>query len=170
MKIRLQTVFALFARSRRGLAPALLLLVLACSESWVLVRVIDGDTLRARKAGHEEKVRLKGVDAPEIPHPRFGRFTLDPYGYESKECLSRLVGGHTLRLEFDTPRGLPERDQYGRLLAYVWADGVLVNAELIRRGCARAYLRFPHSRLEEFIRLEAEARAAERGLWGLEPG
>jgi micrococcal nuclease len=56
-------------------------------------------------------------------------------------------------------------DRYGRLLRYVYVGDRLVNAEMIRQGYARAYLRFPFSRRDEFREHEQEARERERGLW-----
>jgi micrococcal nuclease len=59
------------------------------------------------------------------------------------------------------------RDQYGRLLAYVFVGNRLANAEIIRRGYAYAYTRFPFRRQAEFIALEREARERQYGLWHL---
>jgi micrococcal nuclease len=55
----------------------------------------------------------------------------------------------------------------GQGLAYVYLeDGTFVNAEIIRQGYGLAYTRFPFKHLEEFRRLEREARESKRGLWG----
>jgi endonuclease YncB( thermonuclease family) len=62
-----------------------------CDDGWRVKRVIDGDTVIVATGAGEEKVRLKGVDAPEIPHPDFGRFKSDPYGPESRRCLIDLL-------------------------------------------------------------------------------
>ena len=124
-----------------------------CSGEWTAVYVIDGDTFRARRGAVREKVRLKGVDAPEVPHPEYGRKG-DPFGWESRECLMGLIEGRVVRLGFDASSQIQERDQYGRLLAYVYVDEKLINKLLIRRGCARAFRKYPHSRMEEFIRAD----------------
>jgi micrococcal nuclease len=129
-----------------------------------LVRVIDGDTIVVRlPEGSEERVRYIGMDTPE--EPRSG----DPGGPLSGEATAVnevLVADGDLRLEFD--RDL--RDDFGRLLAYVFADGVLVNEELVRRGLAVARSYPPNTaRDEELAAAEREARAAGRGIWGL-PG
>jgi micrococcal nuclease len=127
--------------------------------------VIDGDTVVVGRRGVEQKVRLKGVDAPEIPHPEHGQLRNDPFGYESRECLEQILDGRPVRLVSALPSGAPEHDDYGRLLAYVYEGDTLVNAELIRRGCARAFNRYPHPRQKEFNELEAQARAQGLGLW-----
>ena len=78
-----------------------------------------------------------------------------------------MVEGRRVRLEFDqgnTASG--HKDRYGRTLAYVFLeDGALLNAEIIKQGYGHAYTQFPFSRMEEFRRLEREAREQRRGLW-----
>ncbi len=121
-----------------------------------VVRVIDGDTLVVLRGGVTERVRLLRIDAPERNEP----------GYrESKEALRSLLKGREVVIEFERPR-LEKRDRYGRLLAYVLADGVNVNVEMVRLGRARFWTKYGAGRLaDEFRRAEAEARAARRGLW-----
>jgi len=120
-------------------------------------RVIDGDTL---ELGTGEDVRLIGVDTPETKHPKK---PVQRFGQEAAAFTKRLVEGHEVRLEYDQQR----TDKYGRTLAYVYlADGTFLNAEIIRQGYGFAYTRFPFKYLEEFRRLEREAREAKRGLWG----
>ena len=87
------------------------------------------------------------------------------FGHEaSRFTASLLPGGTVVRLVGDAE---PD-DQYGRLLAYVYrrADGLFVNAELVRRGYA-AVLTIPPNvaHTDEFVALAADARRAGRGLW-----
>ena len=121
-------------------------------------RVLDGDTL---VLDNGETVRLIGVDAPETNHPEI---PVQRFGKESAEYLRRLVEGFECTLEYE-PSSI--RDQYGRLLAYVFVGERLANAEIIRRGYAYAYTRFPFRRQDEFIALEREARERQYGLWHL---
>ncbi|HEX7124423.1 MAG TPA: thermonuclease family protein [Thermodesulfobacteriota bacterium] len=118
-------------------------------------KAVDGDTLLLATG---EMVRLIGVDAPETDGP-YTR--AEPFGTRAAAFVREAAEGRRIRLEIGPER----RDAYGRTLAYVHVDDLDLNAELIRRGLARAYRRFPHRRLDEFVRLEAEARAAGRGLW-----
>jgi micrococcal nuclease len=68
-----------------------------------------------------------------------------------------------VRLELD----VQPRDQYGRLLAYVYVGEVVVNAELVRQGYALLSTVPPNVTHEAlFVRLQREAREARRGLWG----
>jgi micrococcal nuclease len=122
-----------------------------------VVAVLDGDTIILSGG---EKVRYAGLNTPETHHPD----KLPEYcGREAFEANRRLVAGKTVRLEFDARR----RDQYGRLLAYVHVDGLFVNAELIRQGYGQVSTYKENRRYhEEFERLQQNAIAARRGLWG----
>jgi endonuclease YncB( thermonuclease family) len=123
----------------------------------VLVRVVfDGDTIDVATVG---RVRLLGIDAPEIGH-RFD--TTAPFGREAKERLTSLIAHRWVRLEYDRKR----EDVYDRQLAYVLLeDGTFVNALLVREGLARVSTRVPLARLDELRRAEADARDHRRGIW-----
>ncbi|HEX6984244.1 MAG TPA: thermonuclease family protein [Planctomycetaceae bacterium] len=128
-------------------------------RTYLVERVIDGDTLVL--AGGD-RVRLLGVDTPETVAP--GR-PVEPFGPEASRFTKDRVEGKSVRLGFDKER----RDRYGRLLAYVYVDGVLLNEELIRAGLSKAQLRYPYSNAMKrvFRDAEAEAKAANRGVWSL---
>ena len=127
-------------------------------------RVIDGDTIQVRLAGWIETVRYIGVDTPETVHPVRG---IEPYGLAASAFNRSLVDGRQVRLELD----VESRDHYGRLLAYVYTDSLFINAELIRQGYAQVMTVPPNVRhVEEFVRLQREARRAGEGLWGFETG
>ncbi len=123
-----------------------------------VIRVLDGDTI---VLDNGETVRLIGVDAPETHHPEI---PVQRFGEEATEFLRRFAEGFECTLEYE-PSNI--RDQYGRLLAYVFVGDRLANAEIIRRGYAYAYTRFPFHRQTEFIALEREARERQYGLWHL---
>jgi len=121
-------------------------------------RVLDGDTI---VLDNGETVRLIGVDAPETHHPEI---PVQRFGEEATEFLKRFAEGFECTIEYE-PDNI--RDQYERLLAYVFVGGRLANAEIIQRGYAYAYTRFPFHRQTEFINLEREARNRQYGLWSL---
>jgi micrococcal nuclease len=125
--------------------------------SAAVVAVLDGDTILIDGG---EKVRYVGVNAPESRHPE----KLPEYcGREAFEMNRRLVAGKTVRLEFDRRR----RDRYGRLLAYVYVNHLFVNGELVRLGYAQVSTYRENQRYyRELLRLQQEAIAARRGLWG----
>ena len=126
------------------------------SRSARCVRVIDGDTILLEGG---ERVRLIGVDTPEVANPYRSE---EEFGKEASAFTERLAEGNPVRLEF----GREREDAYGRTLAYVYLeDGTLLNAELIRQGLGTAYTRYPFRFEKEFIRLEQEARQNGRGMW-----
>lgn len=119
--------------------------------------VIDGDTLVLDSG---DKVRLIGIDAPEIENRKYGRRG-EYFGEEARIYLRDLVEGRDVRLE----AGQEPRDRYGRRLAFLYLDDLLVNREMVRLGFADVFRKFPFKGKEEFLRLESEAREAGRGLW-----
>lgn len=130
------------------------------SRLFEVTRVIDGDTIQIRYNGALKKVRLTGIDTPETKHPKK---RVQCFGKEASSKMKELVGGKTVRLEKDTIGD--EVDKYNRLLRHIYADGVLINAEMIKQGYAYAYTKYPFSRSTEFKRYESEARISQRGLW-----
>ncbi len=126
-----------------------------------LVRVFDADTILVQLAGGtHERVRLLGVDAPEVE----GYREAEPGGEEAKARARELLGSGPLRLETDGTAD--DRDGYGRLLRYVrLPDGRDLGRTLIEEGYARAYRRFTYGRKKEYLLQESQAREEHRGLW-----
>ncbi|MBO2943718.1 thermonuclease family protein [Paenibacillus sp. F411] len=130
-----------------------------------LVRAVDGDTIRVEWQGQEENVRFLLIDTPETSHPQLG---VQPYGPEAKDFTARMVEeADLLELEFDIG---PNRDKYGRLLAYVYADGVMVQEALLQEGLARvAYIYPPNVRyVDKFNGLQQDSRNEAQGIWSVE--
>jgi micrococcal nuclease len=144
--------------SAKFLAFALLLFLLISScvsppETAEVSQVIDGDTIVIEGGFH---VRYIGIDTPEV-HPQ-----LEAYGMEALQANRELVEGKEVRLE----RDVSETDKYGRLLRYVYVNGILVNAELVRQGLAYARAYPPDTKYQDYLEeLETEAREAGRGMW-----
>ena len=137
---------------------------IAEAQEAVVTRVVDGDTIVVTINGHNEKIRLIGVDTPETVHPNK---PVQYFGKEASSFTKRMATGKTVRLELDQASAVTgHRDKYGRLLAYVYLpDGTLLNAEIIRQGYGHAYTRFPFNKMDEFRALERKAQEAGRGLW-----
>lgn len=116
--------------------------------------VLDGDTISADAAGRRERIRLRGIDAPEIAQP---------WGREAADLLERLCAGivHARVVEFD---------RYGRLVAFLYrrkkegGKWECLNVEMVRYGLAYAYYGYG-GREDHFIVAEREARRARRGVW-----
>jgi micrococcal nuclease len=124
-----------------------------------VTKVTDGDTLHVMYQGHDERVRLIGIDTPEVPW--YGGQG-ECYGVEAGLFARHRLSGRSVRLVFDLNR----RDRYSRLLAYVYLGPELFNLTLVRLGYARSDPVPPDTRLAgQFARAEEEARSAGRGLW-----
>ncbi len=133
----------------------------------LVLRVVDGDTLVAKLDAEPEKeykIRLLGVNTPETVDPRRA---VQCFGKQASDFSKHTLSDQRIRLDADPQAD--ERDKYNRLLRnVVLEDGTDYNAKLISEGYAYAYLSFPlnPARKAELRRLEAEAKAAKRGLWG----
>jgi len=123
--------------------------------------VADGDTLTLEVLG---TVRLIGVDTPEKNHPQL------PVQFMSKEASTfteKTCLGKKIRLEYD-PYDTDKRGNYGRVLAYVYLeDGTFLQEELIKKGLAIAYTKYPldEGRKAQFLAWEQEAKQSGIGLW-----
>ncbi|WP_054956504.1 thermonuclease family protein [Paenibacillus dakarensis] len=130
-----------------------------------LVKAVDGDTISVKYKGKTEKVRFLLVDTPETSHPQLG---VQPFGPEAKAFTKDIVeNAKKLELEFDIG---PSRDKYSRLLAYVYADGKMVQELLLEQGLARvAYIYQPNVRyVDKFNDLQKNSRKKELGIWSVE--
>lgn len=149
------------AASGPGLVPA------GTTETAVVVRVVDGDTIVVDRGYGPERLRYIGVDTPETVDPRR---PVEWMGREASAANANLVEGREVVLESD----VSDRDRYDRLLRYVWlhegGTWTLVNLELIRLGFAQVVTYPPDVRyVDLYLAAQAEAREAGRGLWGAEP-
>lgn len=134
---------------------AVLFAVGASAASEFTARVVgvqDGDTITVHAPGQPQtRVRLVEIDAPE---------SAQPYGQRSKQVLSGLVFGRTVRIRSEG------EDRYGRTLGRIYAGEVDVNAAMVRQGAAWVYR--DYNKDPSFPPLEARARLDRRGLWALQ--
>jgi len=128
--------------------------LLAAEYAGRVVAVQDGDSLTLLVpdgASYQQvKVRLGEIDTPE---------SRQPYGQRAKQALSDLAFGQQARVV------VQDTDRYGRKVSRVYVGAVDVNAEMIRQGAAWVYRQYLKD--QSLLTLEAEAKAAKRGLWGL---
>ncbi|MGB6872675.1 MAG: thermonuclease family protein, partial [Dehalococcoidia bacterium] len=104
-------------------------------RAYLVIKVIDGDTIKIRMQKVTVTVRLLGVDTPETVHP--GK-PVEHYGKEASTFTRNLLKGETVRLEYEDGASSPTSGRYGRILAYVYRqpDGFFLNEELVRQGYA----------------------------------
>ena len=143
-----------------------------------VTRVIDGDTLEVEAGdGRKDKIRLLGVDTPEIGAPNkpnvYGNITdtacLDDWGIRAQEFAAANLEGRLVTLVIDgTTFG--ELFTFGRLLAFVLLDGKDFNRTLLEQGLARAYTEESNSREQEYLDLQLQAQGNQAGLWACKDG
>lgn len=130
--------------------------------NYQVLRVVDGDTIEVNFDGKVEDVRFIGVDTPESVHPDESRNT--EFGIVASNFTKSQLQGQTVGLELD----VEQRDQYGRLLAYVWVNGQMYNKTLLSEGYAKVATYPPNVRyVSDFTALEQQARSLNKGLWGI---
>jgi endonuclease YncB( thermonuclease family) len=118
------------------------------------VAVSDGDTFSLTVDGVPERIRLIGIDAPEVGECQADRST------EALEVL--LLFATDIVLVADRT----DRDRYGRLLRYVEADGVSVNEALVRYGLALSRPYPPDTARQDALdRAQTAAESEQLGLW-----
>ncbi len=124
------------------------------AEEALTVAVVDGDTIDVSMEGKVYRVRYIGVDTPELD---------EPFYQEATQANASMVLNKKLILF----RDVSETDRYGRLLRYVFANGIFVNYALIRNGYARVVTYPPDvSCADLFLEAERQARESNLGLWG----
>lgn len=128
-------------------------LLAVSSAAWAdftgpVVAVLDGDTIDVLVNNRPVRIRFAQIDAPERKQA---------FGTRSRQALAAMVARQVVTVAEDG------QDRYGRTLGTVFVDGVNVNAAMVQQGMAWAYRQYVTDR--SLIQLEAEARAARRGLW-----
>jgi endonuclease YncB( thermonuclease family) len=116
----------------------------------VVVRVMDGDSVVVQNPqGMQIEVRLADIDAPERDQP---------YADAARDALRALVLRQTVDVRFN------DVDDYGRIVARLYAGRTDVSARMLDRGLAWVYVQYVRD--ESLLAHETAARNARRGLWG----
>ena len=119
-----------------------------------VVAITDGDTVEVDHGGSRERLRLIGVNSPEN-----GECWADEAG---RVLAALLPVGSQVGMTVDES----DRDQFGRLLRYLWVGSMSVNEELVRRGAAISRRYPPDTAMaDRFDRAQADAKAESRGQW-----
>jgi micrococcal nuclease len=121
-----------------------------------VLKVVDGDTIQVNINGVHDKVRYLGIDTPEMT-------SKDPTQAKIATKLNAdLVGGKTLYLY----NGETDRDQYGRLLRFVFVGDDFINDDIVKAGYASSFNR-PHDAAcaDLFNQSMQTAYKAHSGIW-----
>jgi len=132
------------------------------SNTYLVSKIVDGDTLDVNINGVITRIRLIGIDTPEVVDPRK---PVECFGKEASEEMKELVLGKKVRLERDSSQD--DKDKYGRLLRYLFTeDNTNINLQMILGGYAHEYTYLiPYRYQASFKKAEKEAKDNGRGLW-----
>jgi endonuclease YncB( thermonuclease family) len=143
---------------KRSLNSRPLVANLKSGQAAVVNRVLDGDELSVLVGKDPLTVRLLGVSAPD---PTMNDPEMQPAGRQTLLYLENNFQGRTVELVFDELKLDPRK----RMLCYVHANGKDLGEDLVDRGLALAYTKYPFSRLAAYALAEDGARRARRGIW-----
>ncbi|MGB9823283.1 MULTISPECIES: thermonuclease family protein [Thermodesulfovibrio] len=134
------------------------------ADYYKVTEINDGDTVSIVTGSFfgiivkTERVRLIGIDAPELAQ--------EPWGRRAKNHLRKLIkeSDWLVKIELD----VQHRDRYGRILAYLWdKNGRMLNYMMVRDGYAMVYTVPPNVKYTEwFLQAQRLARQEKRGIWG----
>lgn len=113
-------------------------------------KVISGQTLEVATNGQTMRVRLIGIDAPDLRQ--------QPWGQTAKAGLETMLQDKRVVIELDE-----QPDEFGRRLAYIWYNDILVNEQLVKQGYALATLQGKYA--QRLRSAQQWARLMERGIW-----
>lgn len=113
-----------------------------------VISIADGDTFTVLVGTTQYKIRLNGIDAPEIGQA---------FGTRAKEYLSGLIFNQNVNL------WVKEKDLYDRFIADATITGLNINAKLVEVGLAWHYKAY--STDQNLSQLEINAKQRRVGLW-----
>ena len=118
----------------------------------------DGDTAHFIIDGQEKKVRFLAIDTPELS-------SNDKFSKEASEyTCNALKNANEIYLEYDG--NSDKEDKYGRILAFVHVDGVLLEKSLVEKGLARVYYIYgDYAHVDELREIERDVKTKKIGIW-----
>ena len=128
-----------------------------------LEKCIDGDTATFKdSSGNTYKTRFLAIDTPETVNPTK---EVEAYGKDaSTYTCDTLTNAKEIKLELDP--GSDKEDKYGRLLAWVFTDGVLLQNSLVEQGLAEVSYLYGDYKYTEMIQETQEvAKEKKIGIW-----
>lgn len=113
-------------------------------------KVYDGDTCHVMEGTTKHKIRLSGIDTPEIKQT---------HGIQSRDALRELILNNTVTVEYS------KRDRYGRIIGTIYHDKKDINLIMISTGNAWHYKYY--DKQKTYADAEAKAKNNKLGLWAL---
>jgi len=133
------------------------------SDCYKITYFYDGDTIKLDIGGKEEKIRLLGIDTPEMNFDSSKK--PDCYAQEATDKIKKIINNSCVKIKRDSLAG--DKDKYGRLLRYIYLpDNTFVNLEMVKQGYAFNYIYSDNEFKKEFTQAEEQAKGQRLGLWG----
>ena len=128
-------------------------------ERVYLSKCIDGDTARLIINNKEEKVRFLGIDSPESTNK------IEKYGKKaSNYTCNKLKNASKIEIEYDNKS--KKRDNYNRLLAYVFVDDKLIEESILKNGYAKVkYINSNYKYYDTLVTAEEKAKINKKGIY-----
>jgi micrococcal nuclease len=130
------------------------------SPDCAVLRVVDGDTVDIDCGAGKVRVRLVGINTPEV----YGG--VQCYGRQASAEAKKLLTGARVQLDPDPTQD--KLDRYGRTLGYLSIGGRDFGEQMLEAGAARVYVYQGHKfeLLSRYQRAQRLAEARHAGLWG----
>ena len=114
-------------------------------------KIIDGDTIHIGK----NKIRLYGIDAPEINQTCTIEKIIWKCGIDSSQALESIISEKEVECE------IVDIDRYKRFVAKCFVKNINLNQYMVQNGWAVAYRYYS----DEFIKNEEIAKKNKAGIW-----
>lgn len=127
-----------------------------------LFKCVDGDTFRIKNDDKKQYVRLLAIDTYELSSKNdFQR----KYAYKASKYTCKILK-RSKQIFLESDANSLEVDKYGRILAWVYVDNILLQELLVKNGYAKvAYLFDDYLYSNELLKYEKEAKENEIGIW-----
>jgi len=146
-------------------------LVIPFTTQWSpcqILRVIDGDTIDVLVNEQRARIRLMGYNTPEVCSPSKPGY--EHWGIQASEAAQKIINEGTnfsIRLDSVGFQKSWNSDRYGRILAHVTVDGVLLGLKMLQQGDAGLVDAFPIEEdiLQLYKKSEYDAKINDLGMW-----
>ncbi len=132
------------------------------AKNGVIISIIDGDTLVVKMDNKIERIRILGIDTPELHTAKTG--VAQCYAREARIELEKIAIKKIL-VDIQSDSLTKNRDIYGRYLRHVNIKGISIAEHLVKNGFAKVYTRSPASNTKKLIALQSDAKKSKKGLW-----
>ena len=123
--------------------------IIAVAVSGKVIRVSDGDTILIQSGSQKIRVRMYGIDAPELKQK---------YGEESKKYLEKSIMDKNVDIK------VINQDQYGRKVGKVFYKNKDINLEMLETGNAWFY-EYHAKHEKDYRKAFKNAKEQKLGLW-----